>query len=42
MFFFENWQQLNVRAGQMCFSGNVRPKSNVRAHLNVCYDGIAI
>ena len=33
MGFFENWQQLNVRAGEMCFFVNVRPKSNVRAHL---------
>ena len=35
-FFFENRQQFNARAGQKkntCFFGNVRPKSNVRAHL---------
>ena len=36
MFFFENRQQFNARAGQKkttCFLGNVRPESNARAYL---------
>ena len=36
MFFFENLQQFNARAGlkkHMFFVCNARPKSNARAHL---------